>query len=385
MTKTNLFLLRNRAHIVNTALRFLQRGEVVGGATLSDLVDAERLGTLGHSRGGAAAVSAQFWPEADVDIKAVGCIAPVEGASIAASVPLAILYGALDDDVSSGDPIRIYERSTDQKTLVYIDGASHFHFTDDLTVDMAVADRETHRALAATYFQLFFDWHLKGLAMRSSVLSGDERPTPAEGRVSVQYDSGLATSLDLFDTPFDQLNRRGGVRLAQNLTLAVSGQELDLPQLGFFAEGSSGLVIAWDSNTDAILSLGLRGLSAVPEQILSMRVAQLRNLGRVSPLLEDVLFTLELADDAGQTAAVRSNSLGFHSTPFASRNSFAEANRSRKEVFDGLRLPMDVFLLANPQLNLNNLNTLTLHLAAFGGSLVLEDLKLDQPVESPNV
>lgn len=234
------YVLAARAKIVNAGLRFLKSSHEVGGVRLSELVDENRFGTLGHSRGGAAAVAADYYAEPDIPISCVGCISPVEGNNIATSKPVFILYGALDDDVSSGDPVKIFERCSGWKSFAYLDGASHFHFTDDLTVDMAVLPREQHAAVAGAYFTAFFKKNLDSDTSYDDALVGEQRFNEAQVNISFQHVNNTGFTIDSFESDLNGINSLGGPRNANGFDLAVSGQELNFPNLGFFSELQKG-------------------------------------------------------------------------------------------------------------------------------------------------
>ncbi len=386
------YLLEARAVIVNAGLRYLKSGVEIGGVTLANLVDGSRLGTLGHSRGGAAAVAADHFGADDIEISAVACISPVEGLEIATDKPIFILYGALDDDVSSGDPVKIFERCSGWKTFAYLDGASHFHFSDDLTVDMAVLSRARHSAVASAYCSAFFLATLKGDPSRDDALTGDLLYGDPEVKLSFQHKSGTSMRIDAFETELQQPNSLGGPRNATGFNLAISGQELDIPHLGFFSDVQRGLILRWNSGAAAVYETQFSPMELLATQVLTFRLSQLRPMGN-SALLEDILIAVELEDLAGQTATVRSDSAGFSSTPFASRNPFwvtpedIPADRLiyvqtfRKDIFGSCRLPVAMFKAANTRFDLGKVVALRFRFPDLSGTIIMDDICIEEGVK----
>jgi len=387
------YLLKARATIVNAGLRYLKSDVEIGGVALADLVDGDRLGTIGHSRGGAAAVAADYFDEPDIDISAVACISPVEGLSIATDKPIFILYGALDDDVSSGDPVKIFERCSGWKSFAYLDGASHFHFSDDLTVDMAVLSRARHAEVAGAYFSAFFLAMLKGDRSHDEALIGDLPFGDPEVRMTFQHMSGVSKKIDEFETTLDDPNALGGARSVAGFNLAISGKGLDLPRQGFFGDVQRGLILRWDSGATPVYETRFPALELLSTQILAFRLSQLRAIG-VSALLEDISVAVELEDITGQTATVRSDSIDFSSIPFASRNPYWFTRRNipansliyvqtaRKDVFGSCRLPLAMFKMANSRFDLGQVIALRLRFPSLAGAVVMDDICIEEGVKA---
>ncbi len=371
------YRLRARARIVNTAARTLTSNTRVGGRRLKDLVDKHRVGTWGHSRGGAAAIAGHVYQEKDAPtIRAVGCICNVEGSRIQCRVPLLAMYASLDDDVRDGSPIKVYERSTAAKTLVYVNGAGHYHFTDDLTIDLPVLSRTTHHNLAVAYYLKFFERVLRGKVEHDSVLTGEVKPHRSSAEVAVSYQSPSARVIDRFDTPFGGFNALGGQRFQQGMSFIQSNRQLNQRELGMFHESTRALVMTWPSGQRASYSCELKGISSSSKEVLCLRISPWRLYGYTSPLYDDVRFSVVLVDRAGREAKVPSNATGFRSAMYPSANPYHD--RRRREVLGSLRLPMHLFKSTEPNLDLKNLYYLKLIFQPLGSSLAISNLTLEK-------
>ncbi|HVR36359.1 MAG TPA: hypothetical protein VMS21_10975 [Methylomirabilota bacterium] len=117
------------------------------GSLLQGAVDPQRIGLLGHSQGGAAAIraaaclngnSATSLDLPKVDVLAVGLLAPalwqvesdVDGVGGAALV----IYGTNDEHPLQvgDDPLEVYGSLAPPKHLVVVEGANHFGYTDGI-------------------------------------------------------------------------------------------------------------------------------------------------------------------------------------------------------------------------------------------------------------
>jgi hypothetical protein len=155
-------------------------------------LDFDRVGLMGHSRGGDAVVRAALMNATNKRcvVKAVATVAPTDftGTLVAAQQRrlaaanagfLMVLYGGLDGDVSgaggargfTGTGFRTYDRATAPKAMVYVPGCCHNRFNRTWTADdfgVLPADtarlhsRADHEQLAIEYVGGLFEWKLLG-------------------------------------------------------------------------------------------------------------------------------------------------------------------------------------------------------------------------------
>jgi hypothetical protein len=222
-------LIETRTDLVLEALKLLSDQSKKAGSKYQGRLDFDRVGLMGHSRGGDAVVRAakRLAGTAPGTVKALCSLAPTDftGGDVPASRMFLdaadagfylVVYGALDGDVDGtdgpdgpgGTGFRHYDRARGDKAMVFLDKAHHNSFntvwhtdgldtTDGRTLDkVAGADPKNHKQLALDYIAELFRWRLKGesaLAVRF-----DGRKTNSVGtEASMQWLFG--TSVKRFD------------------------------------------------------------------------------------------------------------------------------------------------------------------------------------------
>lgn len=176
----------------------------LGNATVKSLVDIERAGVMGHSRGGKAAVLAAL---EDSRFKAVYGVDPVDASppvSISCdpvtqcptaylelpSLHLPTLFvgetldsmGALACAPASGNYAVFYAHAISPSIKVTVNGASHMSFVADPTAcgivcelcEPPTATQSTVLDLAYAYAVAFFERNLRGNAAYDTYLTGDD-------------------------------------------------------------------------------------------------------------------------------------------------------------------------------------------------------------------
>ena len=196
-------LVDMRANMVLGAIDALRAMDKDPSSRFHNRLDFDRIGLMGHSRGGDAVVQAARFNAGNKHgvIKAVASLAPTDftGAladlTRRASVDAAIggfyfvLYGGLDGDVSGyggasgfgGTGFRHYDRARSDKAMVYIPFCCHNRFNDTWTADdsgLIAADvarlhsRDDHRKLLCEYVGGLFEWKLLGSKGKSQLFNG---------------------------------------------------------------------------------------------------------------------------------------------------------------------------------------------------------------------
>ncbi|HEY0779876.1 MAG TPA: peptidoglycan-binding protein, partial [Gemmatirosa sp.] len=198
-----------RADLALAALARLRRRVTTSGDALFGRIDFDRVGLMGHSRGGDAVVrvvkkNAALSGAARVGIQTVCSLSPtdVTGGQVPADRVFvadrelgfySVVYGALDGDVSGlggsndsfGTGFRHYDRARCPKALVFAERCCHNSFNSvwhhdglDAGLDPAdatsgrLADEATHQAIATEYIGGQFAWQLRGATTRAQLFSG---------------------------------------------------------------------------------------------------------------------------------------------------------------------------------------------------------------------
>lgn len=113
------------------------------GKEFGNIVDLQNIGLIGHSTGGAAVIKAarilRNDPNSPVQIKGLGLIAPAfpSGETIIdLAEPVLVIHGTNEHPCQAGlAPLEIYCQAASPKHLVYLIGANHFGYTDDICID----------------------------------------------------------------------------------------------------------------------------------------------------------------------------------------------------------------------------------------------------------
>lgn len=288
-------------------------------------VDLDRIGLVGHSRGGEAVVSAQetnktvLLPIAsDEKIRAIVSIAPTDDRNLTLDVPYLLLVGTDDGDVRNLAGLRIYDRAQPPKQGVIAVGAIHNFFStnwqwqDEVPFRPAFG-RQEHQAVATGYCNLFFQHHLNGVGGEAPYFTGERRfniPGPPELHFLFRTLNGLV--VDSFeDAPADKLkNALNGTVTPNNI---ASFDEVDLhprtAACGFnppWCQDTLGLMVEWNTLT-ARYDSAVGGQSAQAFEALSFRVGQ---DGSVNPAGAAQDFKVRLTDADGRNATLKVSDFG---------------------------------------------------------------------------
>lgn len=195
-----------RAEIMLGALDAMRAMDADSTSPFYKRLDFNRVGLMGHSRGGDAVVRAAILnalrPSATRHrIRAVCSLAPTDfTGAILPGPPVGlkpnhtdfylVVYGALDGDVSGyggalcagGTGFRHYDRAATDKAMVFLDKCGHNRFNTYWTNDEGgllvtdinnrLADATTHRLLVNEYIGGLFRWRLLGKQAPKSLFDG---------------------------------------------------------------------------------------------------------------------------------------------------------------------------------------------------------------------
>ena len=133
--------IHHRARVLNEAIRHFQSLDTSGDPVFGGRIDFDRVGLMGHSRGGEAVLRAlDQSPPANSRVRAVLSLAPVDfGTTSGAPSGFAFMtiLPAGDGDVVDNDGARFYDQAVPEpfKAQQYIDGAGHNPFNRQWLVD----------------------------------------------------------------------------------------------------------------------------------------------------------------------------------------------------------------------------------------------------------
>ena len=196
-------LVDMRANMVLNAIEALRTLDKDASSRFHNRFDFDRIGLMGHSRGGDAVVQAALFNRGNKHgvIKAVASLAPTDftGALADHSKRTAldaatagfylVLYGGLDGDVSGfggargfgGTGFRHYDRATAPKAMVYVPFCNHNRFNDVWSADehgvvagdvARLHSRADHRKLLIEYVGGLFEWKLLGAKGKAGLFNG---------------------------------------------------------------------------------------------------------------------------------------------------------------------------------------------------------------------
>lgn len=365
-------------------------------------VDLDRIALIGHSRGGeAVGLAAAFnrlthYPENgritwnfNFSIKSVIAIAPVDQQYKPAGHPAEItdvnylvLQGSHDGDVSSFKGIQQYERVSFTgpqgklfKAAVYIYRANHGQFNSlwgdqdrsgvlgGLLNKAALLDDEAQRQIAEVYISAFLEATLND---RSEYLplfqdyhtAGDW--LPATNYITQYQDSGVQLIADFEeDADLTTASFPEGKTLAVGLSI---WKERALRFRNNNLKDNHVVRLSW-GGTNGYYAItmpvgSLQSLELAREDTLIFLVADEQEPVNLS---ETVDFSVILIDKDGRTASVQLSDVIEISPQLPTR--FTKIDTWNDEIFENssevvmqsVRIPLDLFLKANPDLSLDHL------------------------------
>jgi len=124
---------------LDAALAYLQTEAHTRGSRFDHLLDFTKVGVVGHSLGGGAAITMARNPL----VKTYAALAPAPGTVPTTHKPGLVMYGTADTIVPPSSVQSLYARLPTPKRLIAIDGAGHNVFDDICTIH-----RGTHRLVS---------------------------------------------------------------------------------------------------------------------------------------------------------------------------------------------------------------------------------------------
>lgn len=361
-------------------------------------VDLDRVGLVGHSRGGDAASNVPGLlaanPIPGVDVRSVFAVAPTDFHDV--EVPgadLAVLLPGCDLDVAPLSGMNHYDRSTEledgaRRAQVFLLGANHNFFNTQWQIsewdlfgsgndpfctpdDDALMLTQTH-----TLEALLGSWFDQTLAqvgtpepfMQATEASPSAFDVWAESDLEMRwsYSGGPRVLVDDFRSPnAPLLNALGGTNTFTDWFLFEACFEQNCDP--FFNHVKRVARLLWQVPAEPLGVFGLDGYDAEAQSALSMRVVSRRS--SLNQGLAENDFFVRLRDGSGNVAEVLLSDaktlahLYPHSNPI--------------EVLETFTLPLDWFLAAEPALDLSDLEALEFDMTATGasGSVIVSDIE----------
>jgi len=384
--------------ILHHALEMESRNSA--GPLFTDRIDLERVGLLGHSRGGEAVVDAadmnrQFDVPGQVRVKAVVSLAPTDFRGINVTVPYLVIIGSDDGDVRNVQGLRIYDRADPPKYLVWLTGGIHnffssvWHWQDEVDA-LPSASRRQHQDLAQGYATVFFHAHLLGLAGHRQFFTGERRLAGLAGtdlHHAIQLPG--ATVVDHFeDAPADPARNTLTQPVTSTALAATDEVYLNVADrncaagVPFWFHDTSGVRLEWTAAGGRYVS-NLGGLDVRNQRVLSFRVGQ-DATGNPSGNQD---FVVRLTDGGGRAAVVRVGE--FATIPPARRKSVIDRLTvatcvavTRDMTISWLktvRIPLARFQRANSRLDLARLASVTFEFTeTSSGRLAFDNVEFSQ-------
>jgi dienelactone hydrolase len=242
-------------------------------------IDVDRIGIIGHSRGGGGATSAVNRNQAQGSprkIKALATISPTNlNVSPVSGMPQLMIYGTWDGDLSSAPGYKLWDPAPRDKTKIYVElyGANHFFFSDDLIYDQETngIPRENHQNIAKGFINAFFDQQIRGYNRYSwpDYLTYLRKVDTVE--YYVQYMNENKLIIDDGGIPgTPTVNNLGGDNIPTSLTL------FDDINMGSGANqygSTNGLRASWNAASDA-LAFNFASTNASTYDYISFRASQ---------------------------------------------------------------------------------------------------------------
>ncbi len=359
-------------------------------------VDLDQIGIAGHSRGAEAVVRAARINASEAlgwHIRAGISVAPTDYNHYGApGIPLLVIYGANDGDVSGAWPDRtcfnIYDEAGRPRSFVFVYGGTHDRFntewasieaSTELGWDITASDLPQlisltdHENVAKGYCAAFFQAHLLGRAEQLEFFSAGLKPSLVSGlALHVSHQEAGARILDDFGQGTPAVNTLGGTVIPSSLPTFAENQlrTLDAHSPHVVAGGN----VAW-------VATAARYVSTIPSSAkdvsafttLSFRVSQKYESAR-NPSGQAQNLYVTLADANGKSRAIRVST--FTDIPYPYVRGYDDLVKS---AMKSVRIPLLAYTIANAgadDVDLTNLASVTFEFDATGtGELDIDDIE----------
>ena len=327
-------------------------------------VDLNHIGIMGHSRGAEAVVRAARINTAEAlgwNIQAGISIAPTDYFHYGdPGVPLLVIYGANDGDVSGAWPDRtgfdIYDEAGRPRSFVFVYGATHDRFntewasieaTTELNWDISPGDipklisTTDHENVAKGYATAFFQAHLLSRDEQLEYFSSGLKPSLISSlALHVSHQTAGSLILDDFREGGVGVNTLGGVVTSTSLTTFVENQLRTLD--GHSPHTTAGGNVAWQNGTGTYVSqIPAAAKNVSGRATLSFRVTQKYESPK-NPSGQPLDFFVRLTDGGGNSRAIRAGI--FTDIPYPYVRGHDDLVKS---AMKSVRMPLASFTIAN--------------------------------------
>ncbi|MEK6750440.1 MAG: hypothetical protein AABY83_14770 [Pseudomonadota bacterium] len=300
-----------------------------------------KIGIMGHSRGGEGVVSAARLNRQQGlghGISAIISLGPTdqytkETLAGAWATPYLVMHGAMDGDVANPGYMgfSLYDRANGEpKSMLWLYGANHNRFNEinpdadynswkiDGPLDHPkIMTQASHMVTAKAYMTAFFRWHLYGAQEYAGLFKGEWVPAtvaqaePTLNKIYVQYGDKITNVVDNFEqVPHNwQSSTLSGV-VSDAASLPVPPQENNLATLDSQSpHDTSGLLLRWNDIGDKLVYTPTAPINAGTYQAISFRVAQkVGSAENVAGQVQD--FYLTLTDTNNKSRSIRVDAFG---------------------------------------------------------------------------
>ncbi len=283
------------------------------GSLFYNRLDENKIGLIGHSRGGGGAVSAvnrNLNEPTPRPILSVATISPVDFAvePVQGAVPHLSFYGSWDGDLYKGYGPRLWSGGVRQSDKVFTEiyGANHFHFTDNIDYSGETEEilREEHQEIAQGFINAFFDKHVRDLDRYTwpQYLTGEKRINDVD--YFVQYLSQEFESIDN-GSPLGTENNNNLTGTNDGSSLSLFEDKLLNDYNDHFYNESEGLIMHWDDSGDQV-TFDFPEHDASLYTYLCFRVSQRPDFD-INMLDQRKNFSVRIRDAVSNTSTVQIN------------------------------------------------------------------------------
>lgn len=380
-----------RSALILEHLRTWQDWNAQPGGVYQGAVDLDRVGLIGHSRGGEAVAHVPSLlldnPIEGLAVRSVFSIAPVDfhGAEVEGT-PFGVVLPACDGDVSTLNGRDIYDRSVHPshevvRSQAFTIGSNHNFYSTEWTFDDSIYACPSEarigglpqRVWLESVIGPWFNATLKGAAL-PAILEAEGRTPPAvelraARELDVRWSHAAATRLviDDFTGPgapdtnlLALLNAYSGFSSVSACAPYTCGSAFD--------HAKSAVTLTWDNGAATAATFTLGGLDASGAAALSFRVVSRRSTANEGRTAQDLLVVV--VDGDGDEAVV----------PLADLTVVPHLYLADdvREILQTVRVPLERVVEANPAVDLAALAALTIELGVdgFGGSVHVTDVEL---------
>jgi hypothetical protein len=383
-----------RAEIILRVITELQANNLT-----ANLVNADRVGLVGHSMAAEAVALAHFLNSSEnrgFGIRGVVSIAPTRWHPevVLPAGRYMEIFGSLDqlttflpaDDVPGpSGGMRIYDRAERTKTLFWIYGLSHnpFNslwvaagdFAEETIRDLALPEAEHRRAakcLINAFFQDtlftggFYHGYMEGTVLPQSVRHLEIHPSYSTQPRDVLDNFGDADAQAglAAEAPLDRaVNSLGQAAAASGAGLGdwEDAQHSTIPNS---PHSTAGVRLSW-KRPPATYRSEAGGIARVADDALALRLAQFFEDDSLNPIAVPADLFVEVSDGGGDQALVRLGAVA--------QVPYPDATGVVLSMMRTVRLPLDAFQAANPLLDLTDIRSVTLRFAARPTGHILGD------------